>query len=301
MNKIRVGVLRGGQGNHYDQSLRTGAAVLAHLPQDIYEVQDIFISKDGTWHKAGLPIAPSDAILHFDVVFNALHGYYGEDGKIQQFLEMHKVPFTGSGSFSSAVGMNKALTKETLKREGIKTPYFQMVDKTPHENLTNLFKVFSPPVSVKPVSRSSQDSALVQTPKALLEAVEKMLGHYDSIMIEEHIPGVAASVGVIDGYRGSSFYSLPAVEGGMTVPGNFSSDTKRELEDLAQKVHKALGLRHYSRTDFVVSPRRGIFVLETSTQPDFTEGSSLAKALESVGAATGHFLDHVVQLALGRK
>ncbi len=154
---------------------------------------------------------------------------------------------------------------------------------------------------------------------ALAQAIATAFEHGDAIMIEEYIPGTEATVGVIEGYRETALYALPPIEirphadkgksffdfeakyqgaSDEIIPGNFSNETKAELEDLARKVHIALGLRHYSRTDFIVSPKRGIFVLEANTLPGLTEESLMPKALHFVGAPMSHFLDHLVQLAL---
>src|SRR5258708_6070226 len=100
MHRTKVGVLRGGVSSEYEVSLSTGAAVLKNLP-DKYEPVDILIDKGGVWHYAGLPYAPEKILPHVDVIFNALHGYYGEDGKVQQFLDAHSMPYTGSGALGS--------------------------------------------------------------------------------------------------------------------------------------------------------------------------------------------------------
>ena len=120
MHKIRVAVLRGGPSNEYDASLNTGSTVLRNLKEDIYDGQDILISKDGVWHKNGSPSDINTVLSHTDVVWNALHGHYGEDGKLAHILEVHRIPFTGSKSFASAIGMNKLMTKDVLKKNKIK-------------------------------------------------------------------------------------------------------------------------------------------------------------------------------------
>src|SRR3989338_8855285 len=117
MYKLRVGVIRGGPSREYEVSLDSGASVLSslreHFEQD-YQSRDVFIDRQGNWHIDGIPISPNDISTKADVVFNALHGTYGEDGKVQAFFESHGIPFTGSGSLGSAVGMNKILSKKVL-------------------------------------------------------------------------------------------------------------------------------------------------------------------------------------------
>src|SRR3989344_951002 len=105
-NKITVGVIRGGPSNEYDVSLRTGGEILKNMP-DKYRVQDIFISRDGAWHIGGLERPPERILSQVDVVFNALHGRYGEDGKLQRTLE--KICKGFSKGFPSLQSLNPYL------------------------------------------------------------------------------------------------------------------------------------------------------------------------------------------------
>ncbi|MDE1941489.1 MAG: D-alanine--D-alanine ligase, partial [Patescibacteria group bacterium] len=130
---IRVGVMRGGPSAEYEVSLATGSNVLKALRNrhwERYEPVDVLIDRAGAWHADGVPIEPMEAMRRTDVIFNALHGAYGEDGKVQTMLEAHAMPFTGSGALASAVAMNKILSKEIAKRHGIKSPYWKAVVST---------------------------------------------------------------------------------------------------------------------------------------------------------------------------
>ena len=324
MHRIRVAVLRGGPSNEYDISLNTGANVLKNLPDDIYEPQDIFISKSGIWHKNGSPIKINDALSHADVVWNALHGCYGEDGKLAHILEIHRIPFTGSGSFASAIGMNKLLTKNIFRKNNIKTPQHKTIEdknKVSEYLLKELFQSFTLPFIVKAVSSGSSVGVyIVKNFHSFENAVNDAFLHSDSVMIEEYISGREATVGVIDKYRNHEIFALPPIEirplkspffdynakyiSGMSeeiVPSNFPNEIKSKLENLAKEIHILLGLRHYSRIDFIVNPKRGIFALEANTLPGLMESSLLPKALYAVGATMPEFLHHVLQLALERK
>jgi D-alanine-D-alanine ligase len=123
---IKVGVVRGGISGEYKISLASGAQVLSHLRSDTmnhkYKAIDIFIDQSGVWHVNGIPTTLDKIIHKVDVIINALHGDYGEDGKIQQELEQWNIPYTGSGPFASAVGYNKFLSKQEFEKLGIKTP-----------------------------------------------------------------------------------------------------------------------------------------------------------------------------------
>src|SRR3989344_8274459 len=159
----RIGVLRGGPSDEYQISLDSGATVLSVLRKHFegkYQPRDIFIDKKGIWHIDGVPVLPENISTKIDVAFNALHGAYGEDGKVQELLESHGVPFTGSGSLGSAVGMNKILAKKIFSSHGIKSPLGRQIlsadiKNNSHEVAGELFKTFIFPAVVKPNSSGS--------------------------------------------------------------------------------------------------------------------------------------------------
>jgi D-alanine-D-alanine ligase len=337
---IRVGVVRGGPSNEYNVSLKTGGSVISHLLGDklnqFYKPIDILIDKDGVWHKNGLPTTIESIFHSVDVIFNAMHGEYGEDGKIQQVLDQWNIPYTGSRAFPSALGFNKALAKEQFNILGIKTPahilipaYLEDIDATPlltgesarykyaerkaHEILGKI----SPPWIVKPLSGgSSVGMHLCKTFPELEDALLQIVNSDSSILIEEFIEGKEATVGVIENFRGKDIYILPPIEiripktstffdydakySGQTqeiCPGNFSRDEKEELEKIAGIIHTGLNLSHYSRSDFIIHPKKGIYALEVNTLPGLTSESLIPKALIAVGSDLPEFIDHLIKLA----
>ncbi len=319
MPKLRVGVLRGGPGHEYEVSLRTGQNVLRYLPEDDYLARDILIDRQGRWHLNGLPTMPERLPGHIDVVFNALHGEYGEDGRVQQLLNALSLPYTGSGHLASAVGMNKHLTKDFLRQAGIRTPYGLLIEPTETAVVAaeRVLRRLGPPWIVKPLDRgSSVGVGHAATVAALPVAITEARRYAPSVLIEQFIRGREATCGVIDDFRGLPCYSLPPVEirrpaeapvwdyenkyNGQTAelcPGNFSAEEKREIERLSRLAHQTLNLRHYSRSDFIVTPR-GVYLLEVNTLPGLTSESLLPKSLQAVGCSYPEFLRHIVNLAL---
>ena len=316
-------MLRGGPSSEYDVSLKSGGAVLAHLPEK-YHGLDIFIDKQGLWHQHGAPIYPHKLLQSVDVVFNALHGEYGEDGTLQHLLDSFKVPYSGSGRFASALSMNKAFAKERLAKEGIKTPYFRILRQEEHLSLSKLaselYRTFPQPSVIKPLAKgSSVGISLAGTQDELVSALEHGFSIADVLLIEEFIAGKEATCGVIDNFRGEKHYALLPVEvippkeskffdyyakysgeSRIHAPGNFTRAEKEGIEKVAKKVHNVLDLRHYSSSDFIVHPKRGIYFLEVDTLPSLTNESLFPKALASVGSSLPHFLEHVITLALKR-
>lgn len=319
MPKIRVGVLRGGPSSEYEVSLQSGATVLRNMPEN-YQPVDIFVDKKGFWHIQGLPVDPFDISDHVDVVWNAMHGEYGEDGRIQRLLSNAKVPFTGSLETPSAVGMSKSLTKEILIRHGIKVPIGVRIEKSMAiEKAANyVFRKVPPPWVVKPLDLGSSVGVFFARDYAgLLDALYDAFSVSQEIIVEEYISGAEATVGVIDDFRQEKTYALFPVEikrpnakeiwdytdkySGETeelCPSCFPDDVKNELSEKAKICHEGLGLRHYSRSDFIVSPR-GIYLLEVNTLPGLTENSLLPKSLVATGSSMGEFIDHVIGLTLG--
>ncbi len=332
---IRVGVIRGGPSSEYEVSLNTGGNVLQHLRGEQlghrYKAHDILIDRQGYWHLNGMPTSLEKVYNSVDVIFNALHGDYGEDGKLQQLLELWKIPYTGSGPFASALGYNKALAKERFISLGIKTPKHMLFpayledldgerDKYAMRKAKEVWNKISPPWIVKPVSGgSSVGIKICKTFPELVLAFSQLVDENVSIIVEEFIQGKEATVGVIDNFRGQRVYTLPPIEiripksnpffdyeakySGVSkeiCPGNFSSSEKEQLRHLSALIHTGLNLDHYSRSDFIFNPRSGIYALEVNTLPGLTDQSLVPKALEAVGSSLPEFIHHLINLALSR-
>ncbi len=316
MKRIKVAVLRGGPSSEAEVSMLTGKSVIENLP-DKYIPIDVFISKNNEWHVDGLVLSPAKVFDGADVIFNALHGEYGEDGKIQQLLNKFGKKYTGSKALASAVSMNKALAKDYYKKAGIKTPVHIVIKKDEEFNAGKIFKTFPMPAIIKPNrSGSSYGISIVKNAKEIENAINEAFKYSDEIVIEEFISGREATCAVIEKFKGKNIYSLLPIEIIKPVeneffdydakysgksreicPGNFSREESDLIQDLAIKAHEILGLNSYSRSDFIVHPKRGVYILETNSLPGLTRESLLPKALEAVGVTFPQFLDHVIMLA----
>lgn len=323
MEKIKVGVIRGGPSSEYDVSLKTGGEVLKHLPKK-YEGFDILLDKNGEWFLGGLSKKPADIFDELDVVFNALHGEFGEDGGAQQLFDSFNVPYTGSQAFASALAMKKHLAYDAFSRLGIKMPKGKIFSGDDFLGIDaeycaeKIFKTMSPPWVVKPSSvGSSVGISICNSFSDLVEGIYKAHEYGDIVLVEEFIKGREATCGVIDDYRGEKHYALPVVEivppegrffdyetkyDGSTkeiCPAGFDSSTKREIEEIAKLAHGGLGCRHYSRADFIIA-KNGIYFLELNTLPGLTSESLLPKAAVAAGLEFPDLLDHLLTLALNK-
>lgn len=324
MRQKVIAVLRGGKGDEHSVSLQSGAAVLQALSEQQEEKQfsvvDIFIDQSGTWHVRGAPRDPLRALTGVDVVWNALHGSYGEDGTVQRILDCAGVPYTGSGAYAAMVTFNKALTKRMLAPHNILMPRsvtLEVTSNLENEILTQ-FRTFCQPSIIKPVGCGSSVGITVATSfDTFRDGIKAAFNHAPHVLIEEYIHGKEATCGVIDGFRGQRSYILPPMEivlektesffdfekkynNTTRCPGNFSAEESGRLRDIAGMVHTTLGLRDYSRSDFIVSPR-GVYFLEVNALPGTTSESLLPKSLNAVGSSLGEFVLHVLDLALKRR
>lgn len=316
MLRKKIAILRGGPSSEYEVSLKTGETILNNLPEDKYNLFDVCITREGDWYFKGAKIKPAEILHQIDLVVNAMHGQYGEDGKIQRILETFGVPYTGSQSIPSAFAMNKVLAKQEFKKAGIKVPIDLVLEKDKY-NVWEIFSSFPMPAIVKPVSAgSSLGMSLASNASELEEAIQLAFEISDKVLIEEYISGREATCGVVDNFRGESVYTLLPIEirpkpkssffdyeakysgeSEEICPGNFSNEEKKQLQALAKQAHQSLGLRHYSRSDFILSPRRGIYLLETNSLPGLTANSLLPKSLNAVGCSLPEFLEHLINLA----
>ncbi|MFM2374084.1 MAG: hypothetical protein RLZZ234_79 [Candidatus Parcubacteria bacterium] len=319
MRTTRVAVLRGGPSEEFEVSLRSGEHVLRSLDAAKYHPIDIVITKQGEWLLHGRTRDPHEALMGVDVVLSALHGAYGEDGTVQRILERSGVPYTGTDAYHSAIAFHKAITKDHLRHHGVKMARHMVVGHSALHHtmgmaasITELIKASA--YIVKPVaSGSSMGVRRAMNVHELAHALSESFKTYEQVLVEELIVGREATVGVIEGFRNAPLYALPVVEI-VTDPGaffdyetkyhstnpnvekcpsDFSLTEKRELERLAKLAHTTLGLRHYSRSDFIVA-KDGIYFLEVNTLPGLTEQSLVPKALNAVGASMSDFVDHLL-------
>lgn len=323
---IRVGVLRGGQGREHDLSLASGAAVIHALNYDLgdrYLGRDILVTRNGEWRIDGEPFMPGELPEKVDIIFNTMRGHFGEDGKVQDLMASINLPQVGSRALPSALGMNKILSKNIFKENGLPSPYYRSfaseeIHRESAEISRKLFYSLILPVIVKPATGSSVHGLTIVSDYASLENALKLAArHAPTVIIEEFIRGEEGSCLVIENFRGRDLYTLPTVEirhtkpllpnlspshrsSQIIVPAAFGAQIKAKIEELSLKVHRLLGLRHYSKCDFIVHPSRGVFLLEANGNLGFSKSNPLPQALQAVGSSLPEFIDHVIGLELGR-
>ena len=302
--------MRGGTSNQYNESLKNGAYVLRNLPRDTYEPVDLFIDQDGVWHHGGLPLNYEKLKQRVDVIWNALYGFYGADGQVQQLLENLGIPYTGAGPYVSALTMNKKMTKDSLATHGALTPQGIYVenwgddDKQETVSLVtqNIAEKFSPPWIVEPISLVSSSGPI--RAKDRTELFDVLSNAFDlkmPVLIEEEIFGKEISVITMPNFRNQSGYTfLPIDHTNDDYFRNYLNDNKK-VQNLVADLHDKLNLGQYSVFKCKINKRGEIAITGIETQPAFHAESPLHHALNEVGVSFSEFAKHLLSDAISRK
>ena len=294
---LKIGVLMGGDSEERIVSLSTGNEVLKALKKLGYYAEKILI-KDSYEKFLG-------KFLEQDLVFNALHGGKGEDGKIQQWMDNNNVKYTGSGPASSALCMNKARSKDFAKVMGIRTPRWQLFSN-PNEKIKLQF-----PFVVKPNSQGSTFGlTVVKTKKDLNLAIETAFQYGEDVIAEEYIEGREVTVPVL----GESVYPILEIvpshdlydfeckyTPGMTkyfCPAKIDDNVTNLIKGDTQLLFNEFGCNVYARMDYLIDKNGTPYFLEVNTLPGMTSTSLLPKSLASLGISFESLISKIVKLSI---
>jgi D-alanine-D-alanine ligase len=329
--RLRVAVIAGGPSNEREVSLKTGEQVLRNLDPSRYEPSFIEISTDGRWFErisgGTRPIAlmsgerplVEHGLKGYDIVFNALHGYFGEDGKIQALLELLHVPYTGSGVAASALGMDKMKTTELARLAGITVPDTLIAHERGAEAAKNIMRDVDFPCVVKPnASGSSVGVSMIAQPDELPAALDTAFAHDFTVLVQRRIRGREITCGVL-GNAGRELTTLPPIEivaakDFFDFEAKYNSSETREIcpaeippatatavQEAAQRMHELLGCDGLTRSDFILGEDGALYFLELNTLPGLTEVSLCPKEAKALGWSYGELLDRIIALALEKR
>ncbi|MEU0548486.1 D-alanine--D-alanine ligase family protein [Micromonospora sp. NPDC005979] len=311
----RLAVLYGGRSGEHEVSRRSGAAILAGLDRERYQVTEVLIDTDGGWHVDGRPMGLPQALRVLraqDVVFPALHGPYGEDGTVASLLEWLGVPYVGNGVFASAAGMDKGVTKRLLAAEGLRVS--PGVTLRPGETLSPADQQrLGLPVFVKPARAGSSLGVVRVTDWSALPAALAQAREVDpKVLVEQGAQGREIDIAVLqhpDGrvqagppleirVSGAGFFDYDAkYDGGAVfqIPAQLDPATTEVLQDRAVRAFEALDCRGLLRVDFFL-PHEGAepIVNEVNTFPGFTAESQFPQIWQRAGIEFPALLDILV-------
>ena len=311
----RVAVLKGGRSLERQVSLRSGARVedaLGRLGHDVVPID------------VGLDLIARLRHAAPDAAFVALHGRDGEDGTVQELLEIVGIPYTGSGVLACVRSWDKVLTKHLLVEAGIPTPEFFAFNETAFkelgaaEALPAIEERLDFPIVVKP---SSQGSALgikfARTAADVPAALVAAFSYDQKVLLERHVEGRELAVSILQGPDGPE--ALPVVEAvpqdedfydfearyeigrtSFVCPAELAEGATGQAHDLALRVYELLGLYGFARVDLMLAADGDMEVLEANVIPGLTDTSLLPQAAEAAGIQFDELIARMLQLALDR-
>ncbi len=333
MSTKKIALLFGGVSTEHIISIRSSYFIYRTIDRSKFEVLPIYIKSNSEWiipssteaffpepgeknedefyqnfvkqnqilPKSGLHILGS---LGLDAVFIGLHGGQGENGSVQGLLEVHGIPYTGSGVMASSLAMDKLRSNLLFEKVGIPVAPFLELNKKDVDVKRSVLKLpLNFPVFIKPtLGGSSVNTGPAKTPEEAIKLIEKIFVTEDRVLIQELIQGTEVSIGVLEKKNSGKWEAFPLVATEIRpkseffdftakytkgaseeiTPAPVSQDLMALLQNYTLICHQTLGCRGYSRTDFIIKENIP-YVLETNTLPGMTGTSLIPQQAEALG------------------
>ncbi|HEY2125376.1 MAG TPA: D-alanine--D-alanine ligase [Chthoniobacterales bacterium] len=297
-----IAVLMGGPGSEREVSLATGKGVSKALRSLGMEVTDVDVSDENFALPQGVEVA-----------FIAIHGTFGEDGQVQRILEERGIPYTGEGAMESEIAFNKIRSKEKFQEHGITTPAWEVVPVGVRPRMAIPF------VLKAPRQGSTVGIYIIKSEDQIGPAMKGAAEYDRELLVEEFVPGRELTIGIlgdqalpiIEIIPKGGFYDfankypfLNPQAGGSArhvCPADIEAGLTREIQDLALRAHRALGLQVYSRVDILLPVEGSPTVLEVNTIPGMTEASLLPEAAAAAGIGYVDLCRRIIELSGARR
>jgi len=292
----KVAVIFGGNSSEKEVSMHTGLAVVEAI-KDIYNVTPINLEAD--FHDL------HNKLFDIDVVFNALHGGYGENGQLQKYFEKYNIKYTGSDSKASELAMDKHKTKLIAKKNNIPILDWKMINKGDNVSL----KDFSFPFIIKPNDGGSTIGLyFIDSKDSFANSISSAFNESNTLMFEKYFKGREISVPIIDGqvlpiieikssnllYDYDSKYKSNETK--YEIPAKIDPKLERIISNDALLLYNKIGCKHYSRIDFLLKDYE-YYLLEINTLPGLTSTSLLPKAAKHIGLSYQKLIKKIIDLA----
>ena len=292
----KIAVLFGGNSTEKEVSVYTGLAVVEAI-KDVYKVESINIESDYS--------SLHEKLLDTDIVFIALHGGYGEDGRLQKYLDKHNIKYTGSGSDASKIAMDKNKTKLIAKENSIPVLNWKVIKNISSLDISGL----NFPLIIKPNEGGSTIGLYFC--KELDDFninIKNSLKNSDTQLVEEYVEGREISVPILDGqvlpiieifpkgflYDYDSKYKADGSN--YQIPAKIKDSLSRKLANDALTIYQNINCRHYARIDFLVTSDKHYF-LEINTLPGLTSTSLLPKSAFKIGLSYKDLVLKIIELS----
>jgi D-alanine-D-alanine ligase len=331
MKKTHVAVLMGGVSSEHEVSLKSGAMVSGNIDRAKYDVIQVVITHEGYWKYPGEDLLdiyhalPRLRVLRVDCVFIALHGPFGEDGRLQGMFDALGMPYTGSGCAASALAMDKIHSKAVARQAGVRVADQFLLTRQEWDAdygavLARVEKEFGYPCLIKsPCQGSSIGMAIPKDEAHFKKGLLDVFMYGDLVMVEEFIKGTEVTCAVLDVEPGKPPRALPVTEicpvdseffdyhakytpGACKeiTPARISSEATKKVQAVAERVHGVVGCKGFSRSDLILDGDDPVWI-EVNTIPGMTETSLYPQAAAAAGISFPQMLTLFVEEALGRK
>lgn len=353
MQKLKLCVIFGGMSTEHDVSIVSGVSIIKNLNTEKYEIYPTYIDEEGNWYEAkedfkNLTLKVGESITkitkienviqylkQMECIFPVLHGSYGEDGTVQGFFELLKIPYVGCKVLSSSISMDKAYTKIIIEKAKIpqakyvyikysKEKYYH-IDNEMNQTEISLEKIIEKaeknqnyPMFVKPSnSGSSVGIRKAKNKEELKEAIRYATKYDSKILIEEGIIGREVECSVLGNedvkvscvgevLSAEEYYTFDSKynnsDSRTQIPAEISEELAEEIRQKAIKVFKAVDGKGLSRVDFFIEDTTNKVILnEINTMPGFTSISMYPKLWEQVGVSYEKLLEELIKLAIDKK
>jgi D-alanine-D-alanine ligase len=297
----KIAVLMGGPGSEREVSLATGQGISKALRSLGVDAVEVDVRNDNFQLPANM-----------DLAFIALHGTFGEDGQVQQLLEERGVAYTGEGVQESRLAFDKIRTKEKFREHGVRTPEWETIEANQHPRMR-------PPMVIKaPRQGSTVGVHIVRKTEELAPAIADSAKYDRELLIEKFVSGRELTIGVLGDQAlpileiipKGGFYNFtnkypflnPQAGGGAehVCPARIGEQKTAEIQELALRAFRALGLQVYGRVDVILSDSEEPFVLEVNTIPGMTEASLLPEAAAAAGISYIDLCTRIIALSRAR-
>lgn len=297
---MKVGVLMGGISSEREVSLNSGKSIMEHINKEKYEVVPVVIDKKED---------VIDKVKGLDFALLALHGKFGEDGTVQSVLQTLDIPYSGCGPLSSALCMDKDLTKTVLKAKGIRTAKWinvSSVEEIDYEAIEEM----GYPVFVKPTNGGSSVATFKIYKKEDVEAaVLEGLKWDKEVLIEEFIKGDEITCPVFNNElfpilaikSNTDFYDYEqkySANGAQHYPIQLEEKIYEEVKKMALETYKALKCSVYARIDMILTEEGVPYVLEVNTLPGMTSTSLFPQSAGEKGISYSEFIDLIIKTSM---
>ncbi len=305
--KKNILVLMGGPSSEHGISLKSGGEVVKNLDPQKYNILPLILPKNN--HNLALHL--KGVATNIDVCFIALHGSFGEDGKVQAVLESMGIKYTGSGVLASALGMDKIKSRQIFAQNGLTVPQTIVLQKG--EKIPTDIKF---PVVVKPNDQGSSVGVyIVKNSQELEKAIKEIFTMTNCVLVEEYLSGTEVTCAllgnenpkalpVIEIVPKTEFFDLEAKYNAdkceEIVPARISEKLTKEVQNAAITAFKALGCKGIGRIDAIIKDDK-VYVLEMNTIPGMTPTSLLPKAAKAADLSFSKLLDQIIDFTYQNK